>query len=74
MSIHFANFSATQTGILNASRAESMINNANQKARDWINDQDNIVIIDICSSYSNSVAVTSVWYKKDVPVLKAAQT
>ena len=73
MEIEYITFIGTQSGLLTASRANSMLENANEQAAYWINTQENLEIINIASSFGNSAATTTVWYKRIIPTLKPAK-
>ena len=60
-------------GHIKMSQVETMICNANDQALEWIAEQDKIEVINISTAFSNAVAITTVWYKKVVPVLKPSQ-
>ena len=61
--VKYAHFEATKNGLHTAEFDRDRIEHARQQALEWINNNPQLEIISIDSSFGKMLAIVTVWYK-----------
>ncbi|WP_143157865.1 hypothetical protein [Rubritalea squalenifaciens] len=61
--VKYAHFEATKNGLHTAAFDRDRIEQARQQALEWINNNPQLEIISIDSSFGKMLAIVTVWYK-----------
>lgn len=61
--IKYAHFEATKNGLHTAGLDRERIESARRQAQEWINQNPQLDIVSIDSSFGHMLAIVTVWYK-----------